>query len=443
MLNVSDLIDRARLGPTQVLVVALCALCMVVDGFDVQAMGYIAPALVRDWGIQKAELGPVFGAGLLGITIGSLALSFVADLVGRKPVLIAALVFLSICMLATAYATTIGQLLVLRFVTGIAMGAVVPNVMALTGEYSPARIRVTLMMSASSGFILGGALGGGLAAILIPSFGWRSVFFVGAIAPAMLVVAMILALPESLEFLVVRGRQLETVRSLVRKLDPAVEAASYAGFTVGQRGSGRARIADLFREGLGLGTILLWIINFMNLLCAYFLANWLPIVINEAGHTASQAVLAGTVFWVGGLAGNLLLGWLVDRRGFGPVLSSTFALASVGIATIGQSQASLVLAFAVIAVTGFCILGAQSGLNALGPTYYPVSVRATGTGWASGIGRLGSVVGPVVGGELMRLSWPTSDLFWLAAIPAGIASLAMLVFWRAARTPATFLARPA
>ena len=442
VLNVTDLIDRARLGPAQVLVVVLCAMCMVVDGFDVQAMGYVAPALIRQWGIQKAELGPVFGAGLLGITVGSLGLSLVADRVGRRPVLITALALLSVCMLATAYATSVSQLLVLRFVTGIAMGAVVPNAMALTGEYSPARIRVTLMMLASSGFILGGALGGGLAALLIPSFGWQSVFFAGAVAPAALVGVMVLTVPESLQFLVARGRQIETVRSLVRKVDPTLDPGSYAGFTVGQRGSSKARIADLFRDGLGLGTILLWVINFMNLLCAYFLANWLPVVISEAGHTASEAVLAGTVFWVGGFVGNLLLGWLIDRHGFGPVLSATFAVAAVSIAAIGQSQATLVLAFIVIAAGGFCILGAQSGLNALGPTYYPVAVRATGTGWASGIGRLGSVVGPVVGGELMRLSWPTSDLFWLTAIPAGLAMAAMLLFSRAARTAATLSIRP-
>lgn len=437
ILNVSTLIDQARFGRTQAMVVILCASCMVVDGFDVQAMGYVAPSLIKAWGIGKADLGPVFGAGLLGITVGSLGLSLIADRIGRRPVLIGALAALALTMAVTAFATSIGQLLALRFVTGIAMGAVVPNVMALTGEYSPVRIRVMLMMLASSGFVLGGALGGALAALLIPSFGWQSVLVAGAAAPAALVLATSVALPESLQFLVARRRQVEKIRRLVRALDPDRDAAGYDGFIVERHGRGKAQIADLFRDRLSGGTILLWIVNFMNLLCAYFLANWLPVMVSEGGHTASEAVLAGTVFWVGGFVGNLLLGWLVDRRGFGPVLSATFAVAAIAIASIGQSSSSLEPLFVVIAAAGFCILGGQSGLNALGPTYYPVSVRATGTGWASGIGRLGSVVGPVVGGELIRLNWPTANLFWLAAVPAGIATLAMLVFWLTGRADCT------
>jgi MFS transporter, AAHS family, 4-hydroxybenzoate transporter len=191
-------------------------------------------------------------------------------------------------------------------------------------------------------------------------------------------------------------------------------------------------VANLFRDGLAVGTILLWIINFMNLLCVYFLANWLPVVMNETGHSAQEAVLAGTMMWVGGVVGNLLLGWLVDWRGFGPVLSLTFAVAALAVATIGQVAGSLTLVVLVIGVAGFCVLGAQSGLNALAPTYYPVLVRSTGTGWASGIGRFGSVVGPILGSQLISLQWSTVQLFQAAAVPAAIAVVAMLTFWRVA-----------
>jgi AAHS family 4-hydroxybenzoate transporter-like MFS transporter len=151
---------------------------------------------------------------------------------------------------------------------------------------------------------------------------------------------------------------------------------------------------------------------------------------NEAGHSAQEAVLAGTMMWVGGVIGNLLLGWLVDRRGFGPVLSLTFAIAALAVATIGQVAGSLTLVFLAIGLAGFCVLGAQSGLNALSPTYYPVSVRSTGTGWASGIGRFGSVIGPILGSQLISLQWSTAQLFQAAAVPAAIAVVAMLTFWR-------------
>ena len=434
-INVADVIDQSRLRPFQILVLVLCGLCMIMDGFDVQAMGYVAPALIKDWHITKTALGPVFGAGLLGIMIGSLGLSIVADSIGRRPVLIAAMLFLAIGMFATAYASTINKLFVLRFVTGLAMGAIIPNAMALAGEFSPAKFRVTLMMIVSSGFIIGGAIGGGVSALLIPAFGWRAVFYAGAIAPLVIAAVMFVAMPESLQFLVLHGRHLEKVRAWLGRIDPATRADAGTEFSVPERGKKGMPVANLFRNGMATGTLLLWAINFMNLLCAYFLANWLPVVMNEAGHSGSQAVLAGTTLWIGGIVGNLLLGWFVDRRGFGPVLTATFFIGAIAIAAIGQVAGSLTTAFVVIAVAGFCVLGAQSGLNALGPTYYPVSVRSTGTGWASGIGRFGSIFGPVVAGELMRLNWSTGELFQIAAVPASVAVLAMFAFWHVVKLP--------
>ena len=433
--NVSQLIDQSRLQPLQILVLVLCGLCMIMDGFDVQAMGYVAPALIKEWGVAKPALGPVFGAGLFGIMVGSLGLSIVADKIGRRPVLIGAAVLLSISMFATAQAKTLDHLLVLRFVAGLAMGAIIPNAMALAGEFSPLRLRVTLMMTVSSGFIIGGAVGGFISAALIPAFGWQSVFYVGALVPLVVAAVIVLAMPESLQFLVMRGKDLPKVRNWLNRIVPEAGIGAETEFTLPQPGRKGMPVANLFRDGMATGTVLLWVINFMNLLCAYFLANWLPVVMNVAGHSASQAVLAGSMFWVGGIVGNLLLGWLVDRRGFGPVLSVTFFIGAIATAAIGQVAGSLAVAFLVVGVAGFCVLGAQSGLNALGPTYYPVSLRSTGTGWASGIGRFGSIFGPVVGGELMRLNWSTSDLFQVAAVPAMVAVVAMLLFWRLTRLP--------
>jgi AAHS family 4-hydroxybenzoate transporter-like MFS transporter len=432
-INVADVIDRSRLHPLQILVVTLCGICMIMDGFDVQAMGYVAPALIKEWQIQPTALGPIFGAGLLGIMVGSLGLSIVADKIGRRPVLIGAMLFLAMGMFATTYASSINHLIALRFITGLAMGAIVPNAMALAGEFSPLKVRVTLMMTVSSGFIIGGAIGGFISAALIPAFGWQSVFYAGAIAPLVVAAVMYFAMPESLQFLVLRGKQLTKVRASLNRIDPQARIGADSGFTLPEPGTKGMPVANLFRDGMATGTMLLWVINFMNLLCAYFLANWLPVVMTGAGHSPSQAVLAGTMFWVGGIVGNLLLGWFVDRRGFGPVLTVTFLVGAIAIALIGQVAGSLIAAFMVVAMAGFCVLGAQSGLNALSPTYYPVSVRSTGTGWASGIGRFGSIFGPVVGGELMRLNWSTGELFQIAAVPAAIAVLAMLAFWRLVR----------
>jgi len=429
-INVVELVDRSKLHSIQILVLVLCGLCMTMDGFDVQAMSYVAPALLKEWNVAKPALGPVFSAGLFGVMLGSLIFSIIADKIGRRPVLIGAMLFLAFSVFATAHASSLNAMLALRLFSGFAMGAIVPNAMALSGEFSPLRYRVTLMMIVSSGFIVGGAVGGFIAAALIPAFGWQAVFYAGAIAPAVAALILSLAMPESIQFQVARRRNLDQVRNLLARIAPESRIGPDTEFTTPDRPRNGMPVTNLFRGGLAIGTILLWIINFMNLLCVYFLANWLPVVMNEAGHSAQEAVLAGTMMWVGGVIGNLLLGWLVDRRGFGPVLSLTFAVAGFAVASIGQVAGSLTLVFAAIGIAGFCVLGAQSGLNALGPTYYPVSVRSTGTGWASGIGRFGSVVGPILGSQLISLQWSTAQLFQAAAVPAAIAVVAMLTFWR-------------
>jgi len=435
-INVSEVIDRARLGGLQILVIALCAMCMVIDGFDVQAMGYVAPALIKDWHVAKADFGAVFGAGLVGMAIGALALGIVADMVGRRSVLVGASLTLAASMAACSGADSLHDLLVLRFIAGVSMGAIVPNAIALAGEYSPSRIRVSLMMVASSGFILGGVLGGTIATALIPAYGWRSVFIAGAVAPLALALVMLVALPESLQFLTLRGWRPDQVRRRLARIDPALPLGAETRLIVSEVPKEKGvPFLVLFREPLGLGTALLWIINFMNLLAAYFLANWLPVIMSESGHSTAHAVLAGTVLWGGGLLGNLLLGWLVDRRGFGPVLVGMFLAAAAGIAMTGQMAGSLLPALVAIATAGFCVLGGQSALNTLAAVYYPTPVRSTGMGWALGFGRLGSIFGPVVGGELIRLNWATSELFFAACVPVLLAMVASLAFWRSGRLP--------
>lgn len=435
IVNITDLIDQSKLTKHQIWVLVLCALCMVVDGFDVQAMGYVAPAIIQEWGIAKADLGSVFGAGLIGMALGALFLAPLADRLGRRPVLIGAMFVLSLCMAATMLADSIQALIFYRFITGICMGAIIPNCVTLAGEYSPARFRVTLMMIISSGFILGGVLGGVLAAAIIPIWGWHAIFLTGAIAPLVLTLIMLVKLPESLPFLTLKSRKPEVLKTWAVRLGYVEAAGTETKFVVNESAKGGVPIAQLFKNNLALGTIMMWVVNFMNLLAAYFLANWLPVLMTEAGHGGSNAVLAGAVFWIGGLLGNLILGWFVDRRGFGWTLSLTFIAAAIAIAMIGQSATTLSIAFLVIGAAGFCVLGAQTALNALGAVFYPTEVRSTGIGWALGIGRLGSILGPVLGAELIRLNWSTPNLFLTVTVPVIFALIAILIFWRFGNLP--------
>jgi AAHS family 4-hydroxybenzoate transporter-like MFS transporter len=438
-IDVGEVIDNSRLSRLQLLVLVMCGLCMIIDGFDVQAMGYVAPTVIQQWGINKSDLGPVFGAGLVGMALGAPLAGILADRFGRRLILIVALLGLSAGMAATATADSVRDLLVLRFLAGFCMGAIVPNAMAMAGEFSPARNRVTLMMLTSCGFVVGGALGGTLAVMMIEPLGWQSVFLVGAVAPLLLAIFMLILMPESIQFLVIRQRKLSRVKQWLRRIDSTLSLEDahlqVRGAPLGKRSS----MLDLVRDSRGLGTAMLWVILFMNLLGAYFLASWLPVIMRDAGHGTSSAVLAGTLLWTGGIVGNLVLGWFVDRRGFGPVIVCMFAVAAMAIATLGQVATSLVSACVVIAIAGFCVLGGQSALNALATVFYPAHMRSTGAGWALGIGRLGSIFGPVIGGELMRLGWSPQSMLLAAAIPALLAMVASLLFWSRGGLPGPVL----
>src|SRR5271166_474767 len=397
--DVAALIDQSRLGAFQIGMLLMCGLCLIMDGFDVQAMGYVAPALLAEWGIPRATLGPVFGAGLFGMLIGSLVLSVVADRFGRRPVLIGATLFFAACMLVTPQAGTVGELTALRFITGLGLGGIMPNAMALAGEFSPRRVRVTVMMLISCGFTVGAVLGGLVSVALIASFGWRAVFYFGGAVPLILAVLMIFLLPESLQLMVLRRKNLAQVHRWLLQIDPSVPLTSETELVVHEPAKGGAPMVELFREGRAGVTVLLWIINFMNLINLYFLSNWLPTIVNAAGYSQSTAVLAGTALQVGGTIGTLGMGWIIDRIGFRRVLIPSFLLAA---------------------------------------SSYPTSLRATGIGWSLGIGRFGSILGPVIGGALIGLHWPNSSLFIAAAVPALISSLMMVGMgvWKAAGVPA-------
>jgi len=436
-INVSDVLDNSKINKHHLWALVICALCMIVDGFDVQAMGYVAPTLIKEWGVAKEAFGVVFGAGLLGMAVGAMLLAPLADRFGRKPLLIVAIAILSLSMFATIFADNVRYLIIVRFIAGISLGAIVPNAVSLAGEFSPARIRVTTMMIISSGFILGGVVGGVISAIVIPLWGWEGIFIIGGIVPLFLLILMLVKLPESLLFLTVKGRKIEHVKAWLIKLgynEPINEQDKLITYDKKKKG---AALFQIFKNNLAIGTMMLWVIIFMNMLANFFLATWLPVLMTEAGHTQSQAVYAGAVFWIGGLVGNLVLGWIIDRKGFGLTLSFTFVGAILAIASIGQLTTNLPLVLLVISAAGFCILGAQVALNALSAVFYPTEYRSTGTGWALGIGRFGSVFGPLIGAELMRLQWGVSDLFFAFTIPIAIALSGVLFFWKFGSLPKT------
>jgi len=429
-IDIPSVIDHNRVSQSQKWILIMVGITVVMDGFDVQAMGYVAPAIIAEWGVSKAELGPVFGAGLFGMLVGSLTLSVLADKIGRRPVLIWATVFFALCMLATAHVTTVPQLLAIRFITGLGLGAIMPNAMALAGEFSPKSKRVTLMMLVSCGYTVGAVLGGLLSASMIPAWGWQSIFYLGGIFPLLMAVLMHFFVPESMQFLVLKGRRLDVVAKTLRKIDRTLRIGADTRYSVPEAKHEGAPVAELFRHGRGIPTVFLWLVNFMNLLNLYFLSSWLPTIATGAGLSTSAAVMLGTALQAGGVLGTLLMGPAIDRIGFFKVLVPCLLLATVTIALVGLPGIPLALLFVVVAITGFCIIGGQPAVNALAATYYPTTLRSTGVGWSLGIGRFGSIVGPVLGGVLIQLEWTNAGIFLAMAVPVVISAAALLLFAR-------------
>ena len=426
-INLTDLIGNSKLGGFQIGVFVLCGICLLMDGFDVQAMGFTAPALIKDWHIPGPSLAPVLSAALFGVLVGSLLFSMLADRIGRRPVLIGAALVFSGFTLITSRVSSINELLALRFLAGLGLGGIMPNVVALVGEYSPSRLRATLIMNVANGLTAGAALGGFFAAWLIPNFGWRSVFAFGGAIPLMVAVLMFFLLPESVQFLAVRGKKLDQVGQWLKRIDPQVPTGANIEYVVREEKKREGvPLIHLFQEGRGLGTILLWITNFMNLLNLYFLSSWLPTLVTGLGYTTREAVLVGTALQVGGTLGGVFLGWFVHRFGFVPTLATCFALGCVNVALIGQPGFSLAMLTGVVFLAGMGILGGQAGINALASSYYPTDLRATGVGAGLGVGRVGAIVGPLVGGQFMKMHWSNHQLFLTAAVPAFISLIVML-----------------
>ena len=424
-----DFIDRQPIGGFQIRLLLTCAAVLFLDGFDTQAIGYVAPALAKEWSLTKAALGPVFSAGLFGLMIGALVFGPLADRVGRKKIIIFSTAAFGLGAFATAFAQDVNTLLAIRFLTGLGLGGAMPNAIALTSEYNPQRRRATMVMIMFCGFSIGAALGGLLAADLIPRLGWRSVFIVGGIAPLLLVPLLGWGLPESVRFLATAGHAQERVAQLLKRVSPNTAFAPDARFIVHEAHLAGIPVVHLFREGRTAVTLLLWVVFFMSLLDIYFLANWLPTVLNDLGSSVSEAAVIGSLLQVGGVVGTFALGSVIDRFSF-RALALVYFGAVFAVGAIGQLGHSAVAVSIAIFAAGFCVVGGQIAANALAAGFYPTSVRASGVGWALGIGRVGSIVGPLVGGTLLAAKWSTSAVFMAAAAAALCAALAAVLLSR-------------
>ncbi|WP_440090967.1 MFS transporter [Pseudomonas putida] len=427
-LDVQSFINQQPLSRYQWRVVLLCFLIVFLDGLDTAAMGFIAPALSQEWGIDRASLGPVMSAALIGMVFGALGSGPLADRFGRKGVLVGAVLVFGGFSLASAYATNVDQLLVLRFLTGLGLGAGMPNATTLLSEYTPERLKSLLVTSMFCGFNLGMAGGGFISAKMIPAYGWHSLLVIGGVLPLLLALVLMVWLPESARFLVVRNRGTDKVRKTLSPIAPQVVAEA-GSFSVPEQKVVAARnvFAVIFSGTYGLGTVLLWLTYFMGLVIVYLLTSWLPTLMRDSGASMEQAAFIGALFQFGGVLSAVGVGWAMDRFNPHKVIGIFYLLAGVFAYAVGQSLGNITVLATLVLVAGMCVNGAQSAMPSLAARFYPTQGRATGVSWMLGIGRFGAILGAWSGATLLGLGWTFEQVLTALLVPAALATVGVVV----------------
>ena len=426
VIDVQQFIDSHGFSPFQWGILILCFLIVAADGFDTAAIGFVAPALTREWDVSKLALGPVLSAALVGLAFGALVAGPTADRFGRKCVLLASVIAFGVMSLACAYATSLNNLMVLRFLTGVGLGAAMPNATTLLSEYAPASRRGFLVNVMFCGFTLGAAGGGLAAAALIPDFGWRSVFMAGGIIPLVLAVAL-LWLPDSVRYMVIKGKSPDAIRSVLEKISGKGQVtATRFVLAEEQNDNRRSPLSVVLSKQFRFGTAMLWLTYFMGLLVYYLLSSWMPTLIREAGMSLRDASLITALLPLGSTVGAIVCGWLMDRGNPHRVVGVAYLLTGCFVWAVGQTLGNTPMLIAMTFLAGCFMGGGQVSMPVLAASFYPTVGRASGVAWMLGIGRFGGILGAFVGGALMQLGMSLAAIIGLLAIPAAIAAAAIL-----------------
>lgn len=425
--DVHKLIDEARFNRFHLLVLFLCALVIIFDGYDLVIYGVVLPVLMKEWNLTPLQAGSLGSYALFGMMVGAMIFGPAADRFGRKWMIGICLVLFSFFTFINGFARNPVEFGLCRFLAGLGIGGVMPNVVALMTEYSPKKMRSTLVGIMFSGYSVGGMLSAGLGMYLIPKFGWSSVFYVAGI-PLLLLPAILYFLPESIGFLL-RVRRDAQAAALLSRVQPDFEPQAGDQYDMPTGKGKHVPLVALFTEGRALSTVMFWVCFFMCLLMVYALGSWLPKMMTKAGYGLGSSLgfllvlNFGAIF---GAVGGALIG---DRLQLKRVLIVFFVIAAISISLLGVKNPTAVL-YLLVAVAGATTIGTQILLYAYVAQFYPLAIRSTGIGWASGVGRSGAIAGPILGGALQAINMPLTSNFLAFAIPGVLAALAMILVAR-------------
>jgi AAHS family 4-hydroxybenzoate transporter-like MFS transporter len=412
-------LENQRLGSLQIRVAAICTVVQMLDAYDVNSIGVSVPQLTHLWNLPGPAFTGAFLWSSIGIMVGALSAGPIGDRIGRKPLLIASLTIFGLASLLTAFANSLPMLTILRFFTGLGIGGGFPGAATLTGDYAPQRRRALMIMVSFTGAPVGGFLCAQAAGVLLPTLGWRSIFAIGGIIPLLLVVVMAVWLPESPRFLARKATLSPREEALLRRLEITPGQGAIAGLDVAQANP----ITMLFSKGYALQTVLMWIIFFCSLMNLFLFVYWMPEVLHLTGMTPAEAARATSFRELGAICAVLYLGLLIDRFGPERSLALNYAAGVVFIALIALVAMPYLALAIIIFFAGMTIIGSQTGANAACGKLYPARMRASGLGWALGIGRLGGIAAPALGGYLLALGLAPLHIFLSACGFALIAAV--------------------
>jgi AAHS family 4-hydroxybenzoate transporter-like MFS transporter len=438
-IEIGELIDKSKLSALQIVVIIMSGLVVWLDGYHIQSMALVVPALASEWSAKSSDFSLVLASALVGITLGGALLGPLGDRWGRRALLIASMALVGSASIATGYATGMTQLVILRFLTGLGLGASMPNATALTSDYMPSRRRAALVTLMFSGIAIGAFTSGFAAQPIMDAFSWRGMFTLGGLLPLVMCLLLAATTPESIRLLLVRAPNDARIPKILARLAPGIDPdAVYARKQEVKKQS----VVELLRGSYRKGTLLLWLVCIVSMFILYFLVNWLPTLLTAQGWPSSRALKGAVMIQAGGVTGGLILSWYVDKGKTVPAMILAYAVTALAFGLFPVLPSSGPSWWILLFIVGGGISGGQFALNALAAIFYPPLIRATGVGWALSIGRIGAIISPLAGGFILQMQVEPFAVLGMLVAPVVLCMAGVLMFRNTFQTAPAAAPRP-
>lgn len=429
-MDVQQFIDTIPVSKLQKTIIVLCFFVAALDGFDIAAVGFIAPALIADWSLSPADLAPLFLSGVFGLMLGSFMFGPLSDKFGRKKIIIWSVIIFGIGTVISAFSPTLTFLIIIRFLTGLGLGGAMPNAVTITSEYCPSAKRSILVTVMFCGYTIGAAVGGMLSGQLIQMIGWQGILIIGGVAPILLLPFLYFFMPESLRFMVLNKYPKEKIDAVVKKMAPHLQYIPELTASVTDKQN--VSVKELFSKDYFKGTILFWCAFVMGSLIIYMISSWMPTILKNEGFNMQQASWITSAFQIGGTIGALIIAYFMDKVGHSRTLMMSYVVGALSVVVLSQGVATLNTLLIVLGILGIGagISGSHVGIHVFCSSYYPTHCRATGVAWAGSAGRLGSFLGSGAVGWLMVSGLSGEQIVNMLMVPAFLASISMFLITR-------------